>query len=145
MSLAPMRPCAGAGGRRCRHVSRETRCPWCTQRHEGARQQRLEEQRPDVHALYASALWRRLRGLQLHQHPLCGQRAAEAYADGWRGECHDTRRIRAATVLDHIRAHKGDLGLFWDPRNRQSLCADCNRIKAIRYEGGFGRAPVSSL
>ena len=97
-----------------------------------------------MHTLYASARWRRARGLQLHRYPLCGMRAPEAYDDGWRGECHELGRIRKANVADHIRAHKGDLALFWDPRNRQSMCDDCNRIKNIRYEGGFGRRPVST-
>lgn len=78
----------------------------------------------------------------LHQYPLCGQRAPDAYADGWRGECHEQGRIRAATCTDHIHAHKGELGAFWDPRNRQSLCDNCNRIKGIRFEGGFGRQPT---
>jgi len=72
-------------------------------------------------------------------YPLCGMRAPDAYDDGWRGECHELGRVTPATVTDHIRPPKGDQALFWDPRNRQSLCDRCNTVKAIRFEGGFGR------
>lgn len=30
--------------------------------------------------------------------------------------------IEAAAVVDHIRQHKGDMALFWDGSNLQSLC-----------------------
>jgi 5-methylcytosine-specific restriction endonuclease McrA len=77
----------------------------------------------------------------LEQYPLCGQRAEHAYPDGWRGACHDQGKTTPAACTDHIRAPKGDPVQFWDPRNWQSLCSDCNRVKAIRYESGFGRTP----
>lgn len=44
----------------------------------------------------------------------------------------------AATCTDHIRAHKGDMVLFWQRSNHQSLCAECNAFKAVKEEGGFG-------
>jgi 5-methylcytosine-specific restriction enzyme A len=31
-----------------------------------------------------------------------------------------------ATVVDHIRPHRGDLSLFWSRRNWQPLCAPCH-------------------
>lgn len=30
--------------------------------------------------------------------------------------------VEEATVVDHVRSHKGDLALFHDPNNLQSLC-----------------------
>jgi 5-methylcytosine-specific restriction protein A len=42
-------------------------------------------------------------------------------------------------MTDHIVAHKGDMRLFWDPKNWQSLCGPCNSRKAALEEGGFGR------
>ena len=45
----------------------------------------------------------------------------------------------AATVTDHIRAHKGDNELFWDHANHQPLCNECNAAKCVKTEGGFGR------
>ena len=51
-----------------------------------------------------------------------------------------------AECVDHIQAHKGDMRLFWDQRNWQSLCLKCNSRKAALEEGGFGngaRGPAS--
>lgn len=42
-------------------------------------------------------------------HPLCVMCQAEG-------------RIEAATVVDHIKPHRGDQALFWDRDNWQSLC-----------------------
>jgi 5-methylcytosine-specific restriction enzyme A len=36
--------------------------------------------------------------------------------------CMDAGRLTPASVVDHIRPHRGDLGLFWDRHNWQSLC-----------------------
>ncbi len=44
-----------------------------------------------------------------------------------------------AEMVDHIRAPKGDMRLFWDRSNWQPMTRACNTRKAIRAEGGFGR------
>lgn len=45
--------------------------------------------------------------------------------------CYEVREIKAATVVDHIIPHKGNMKLFWDRSNWQSLCDHChNSIKA---------------
>ncbi|MEV4606179.1 HNH endonuclease [Neorhizobium sp. LMR1-1-1.1] len=36
--------------------------------------------------------------------------------------CLITEEITAAEVVDHIEPHKGDIDLFRDPNNLQSLC-----------------------
>lgn len=51
---------------------------------------------------------------------------------------------RPADVVDHIVAHKGDMGLFWDRSNWQPMNRDCNSRKAARSEGGFGRPSTAS-
>jgi 5-methylcytosine-specific restriction endonuclease McrA len=43
-----------------------------------------------------------------------------------------------AKCVDHIQAHKGDMKLFWDPNNWQSLCISCNSAKAVAEEGAWG-------
>lgn len=48
----------------------------------------------------------------------------------------------AAECVDHIRPHKGDQELFWDPANLQSLCDSCHSRKTATEDGGFGR-PVT--
>lgn len=55
--------------------------------------------------------WQRERARYLRLHPLCVMCAAET-----------PRRITPASVVDHRTPHKGDMGLFWDETNWQSLC-----------------------
>ena len=52
----------------------------------------------------------------LQAHPLCA-------------ECLRNGRYTAATVVDHIIPHRGDMSLFWDERNWQSLCERCHDEK----------------
>ncbi len=47
-----------------------------------------------------------------------------------------------ATVVDHIRPHKGNQELFWDVTNWGALCKRCHDIKTVKEDGGFGRSPL---
>lgn len=40
--------------------------------------------------------------------------------------CEQVGRITPATVVDHIKPHKGDPELFWDTGNWQPLCKTCH-------------------
>jgi len=40
--------------------------------------------------------------------------------------CQQDGKDVAATVVDHVRPHKGDETLFFDSDNLQSLCAPCH-------------------
>ena len=71
--------------------------------------------------------WRAYRKVYLYRNPFCVDPI---------GEHPDV--VTAATVVDHIVAHKGDKKLFWDPSNHQATCSHCNNVKAAKYEGGFG-------
>ncbi|TCK37987.1 HNH endonuclease [Paraburkholderia sp. BL8N3] len=64
-------------------------------------------------ALYNTSQWRKLRAAQLHAHPVCLMCLAQGF---------DVK----ATVVDHIRPHKGDTRRFYDPANLQSLCKTCH-------------------
>ncbi len=44
-----------------------------------------------------------------------------------------------ATDLDHIKAHKRDMKLFWDVTNWQGLCHKHHSRKTAKEDGGFGR------
>lgn len=39
-----------------------------------------------------------------------------------------------ATVVDHIKPHRGDRGLFWDTENHQALCSHCHDRHKQRQE-----------
>ena len=40
----------------------------------------------------------------------------------------------SASVVDHIKPHKGDEGLFWDTKNLQSLCSICHQSTKQKIE-----------
>lgn len=65
--------------------------------------------------------WQQARIVHLREFPLCVE-----------CEKHDT--IKAASVVDHIKPHKGDLNLFWDRSNWQSLCKKCHDSYKQRLE-----------
>lgn len=49
---------------------------------------------------------------------------------------------READMVDHRIAHKGDPRLFWVETNWQPFNSICNRRKAVREEGAFGRPTI---
>ncbi len=61
------------------------------------------------------------------EHPLCAE-----------CERQTPPRLTAATVVDHIVPHKGDMERFWDADGWQSLCDSCHGVKTSK-EGAFGR------
>ena len=62
--------------------------------------------------LYNTSRWRKLRLLHLASEPLCRM-------------CKQTGRLTPATVVDHIKAHKGDETLFF-AGPFQSTCKPCH-------------------
>lgn len=78
-----------------------------------------------LHALYG-ARWRKARHLFLMANPLCRMHQE-------RGE------LVAATIVDHVIPHKGDVSAFWQRSNWQSLCKPCHDTKTATEDGGFGR------
>lgn len=78
--------------------------------------------------LYASTAWRALRQAQLLANPLCVM-------------CKEEGRLTAASVVDHIKPWRGDLALFYDAGNLQSLCKlhhDSSKQRAEK--GGTSKA-----
>ena len=53
--------------------------------------------------------WQKARAAFLLAHPCCVM-------------CEQMGRLSPATVVDHIRPHRGDRTLFWDRANWQPLC-----------------------
>lgn len=72
------------------------------------------------------ARWRKYRIVFLTKHPFCVR-------------CLDKGLHTLATVVDHIKPHKGNYILFWDEDNHQSLCKCCHDTKTATEDGGFGR------
>jgi 5-methylcytosine-specific restriction endonuclease McrA len=76
-----------------------------------------------VNRLYGRR-WRKISQAQIMRNPLC------------------VRCGRGAEVTDHIKPHKGDESLFYDPQNMQSLCKRCHDAKTITEDGGAGLYPT---
>ena len=68
-----------------------------------------------------------LRPAQLLREPFCRECAAQ-YPPG------DPRHRTRATVVDHIKPHRGSWPLFIDPANHQSLCKRCHDQKTAREQ-----------
>ena len=58
--------------------------------------------------------------------PLCARCLAE-----------EPPRTTVATIVDHVLPHKGDMQLFWDRSNWQSLCKPCHDRKTGMEDGGL--------
>lgn len=81
--------------------------------------------RPNAYRRGYGRRWAAARVAWLQASPLCVVCAAAG-------------RTTAASVVDHIRPHRGDPALFWDRDNWQSLCAECHNRKTATQDGGFG-------
>jgi 5-methylcytosine-specific restriction endonuclease McrA len=77
------------------------------------------------HHLYDTALWKRTRKQHLMSDALCVM-------------CGQRGLIVEAKIVDHIKPHKGDENLFFDPLNLQSLCKTCHdSAKKLQENNGY--------
>ena len=97
--------------------------PTHSQQKRKVRERILEKQRPSSHERGYTQKWRNYRKAFLAAHPLCEK-------------CKP--HIQAASVVDHIKPHKGDQELFWDESNHQSLCKKHHDLKTAK-ERGWGK------
>ena len=63
--------------------------------------------------LYDRRRWRRRSRAFLALNPMCRM-------------CEEIGKVTLATVVDHIRPHRGDESLFFDESNWQGLCPSCH-------------------
>lgn len=49
----------------------------------------------------------------------------------WCVRCKEKGKFVLATVVDHIKPHRGDERLFWDEENWQPLCKSCHDHKTM--------------
>lgn len=96
-------------------------CPDCKMKRERIQ----EERRGTATQRGYDSKWRKARKGYLREHPLCV-------------ECMKEGKYVPATVVDHIKPHKGDKKLFWDKNNWQPLCERHHGIKTAKEDGGFG-------
>jgi len=120
MSHAALRPCTYPG---CSALCASGRCvPHAVQ----VRKERQAIVGSSTQQGYDSK-WRKARIGYLRAHPLCVM-------------CLAVGRATPANVVDHIIPHRGNMQLFWQHSNWQSLCKPCHDTKTAREDGGFGNA-----
>lgn len=115
------RPCARPG---CPALVVNGYCPACSAL---ALKMMAEKARASAYARGYGRRWQKASKGFLLAHPLC----ADPFKDHGNAP-------RAAAVTDHIVPHKGDMGLFWNPKNWQPLCKACHDKKTAKEDGGFG-------
>ena len=91
-----------------------------------SRKTKPPENRPSAHMRGYGTRWRKVRLNHLKIEPLCRK-------------CKKNDEITPATIVDHIKPHKGNYELMWDTDNFQSLCKTCHDKKTATEDGGFGR------
>lgn len=90
------------------------------------RKQEHDQSRLNAHQRGYDNKWRKARNFYLKENPLCVA-------------CKASGELTPATVVDHIKPHKGDMILFWVFDNWQALCKRCHDVKTAREDGAFGR------
>ncbi len=108
MPMKPKRP--------CRHPGCPNLCEKGVYCKEHAPQHSYDRRRGNATERGYNGEWRTERRRFLSAHPLCA-------------ECLKEKRLTAATVVDHIIPHRGDMKLFWDQNNWQPLCKLCHDKK----------------
>ena len=88
----------------------------CEAKAAAERKARHDLRRPSSSQRGYSGAWEKARKAYLERHKFCRYCGA------------------AATVVDHIEAHKGDRERFWDRSNWQPLCAPCHNSAKQRAE-----------
>jgi len=117
MPSAPVRPCSWPG---CGSLVAQGRCE----------QHRKKEQREYNHKRGGSTQqgygykWQQYRERYLRENPMCVIRGP--------------RCMIKANEVDHIKPHKGDQALFWDPANHQAVCKLCHSSKTAKEDGRWG-------
>ena len=120
MAQAAKRPCAAPG---CAALVKSGRCETHTRVFQRAQKKAYT---PPWGKWYAMPIWKkRLRPGQLARQPVCEMCAAHSI-------------ITAASVVDHVKPHRGNWDLFVDAGNLQSLCPSCHSRKTAQETWGEG-------
>ena len=123
MPLRPKKPCNAQG---CNALTRNPRyCDDHADIGKSADARRRERQRETSAQRGYNYKWQQASKGFLVKHPLCAEHE----------RCGE---VAAATEVDHIVPHKGDMVLFWDRSNRQALCPSCHSRKTASEDGGWG-------
>lgn len=105
MPMKPKKPCKHPG---CPLLTADRYCEFHLKLH--------ASERDNAYERGYSSQWQKARKQFLAKRPLCA-------------ECERIGKLTPATVVDHIKPHRGDKVLFWDESNWQPLCKKCHDRK----------------
>lgn len=104
-----LRPCGEIG---CNELTRSGYC----EQHQKQYHRERDQYRESSSKRGYDYQWQKYRRGFLRRHPLCVS-------------CTARGRTVPATDVDHIKPHRGDKELFWNPSNHQALCKSCHSRK----------------
>jgi 5-methylcytosine-specific restriction protein A len=110
MPQKPAKPCRYPG---CPNLTQTACCP--------EHQSKEHQSRPNANTRGYNSQWQKARKQFLRLNPLCR-------------DCQRNGKLNPATVVDHIKPHRGDKVLFWDESNWQPLCKQCHDKKTGSYD-----------
>lgn len=116
---APKRPCRWPG---CPALTTERFC----ETHRKDDRRAVDQRRGTAAQRGYGHRWQKYRVVFIAEHPLCE-------------DCLEIGIIVPTFAVDHIKPHRGDQELFWDPKNHRGLCETCHNRKTATEDGGFGR------
>jgi len=90
-------------------------CP-CERKRAASRKAQFDRKRPNSSQRGYNGTWDKAKAAFLKRHPRCVM-------------CG-----RPADTVDHITPHRGDMTIFWDKANWQSLCAQDHNSAKQRIE-----------
>ncbi len=121
MPRAALRPCTYPG---CGALGETGRCPL----HLHAERKEHDARRGTSAQRGYGSRWQKASKGWLRAHPLCAC-----------PECDEGRiKVTPAVLVDHRIPHRGDMALFWDSTNWQSMAKECHDRKTSLEDGGFG-------
>lgn len=117
--------CAGCSHGYPNHVQGLNVMPWAAKTKQ-SKKRKHDKTMPcrRYQKLYSRKAWKELRHSHLMSNPLCVQCLANGIS-------------KAAVVCDHIEPHKGNVTMFFDRDNLQSLCKRCHDKKT--YAESIGK------
>lgn len=108
--------------------------PWASKVHDPLRAHKKKIARSKGRVEYRSDRIGRMYLLPKWRDPVIGLRIARLRAEPTCRHCREKGIVRAAAEVDHIVPHRGDMTLFLDYDNTQSLCKPCHSVKTRRGE-----------
>lgn len=107
-----LKPCRNI---RCKQLTKSGYCDNC--------KISKPQTRPNANKRGYDGKWRKESKMYLQANPLCVH-------------CQQQGKIVLAECVDHIVPHKGNMRLFWDVSNWQSLCNSCHSRKTVKEDMG---------